>query len=423
TSFTYETPADLKKIGKNKEVSPNRKEEFDDIFEMNVIKFGKSVTFTQRIESADRKTISGYLEFMSCDAEKCLPPDDVEFSFTLPEPKAAPVPVPVTTPEPEPKPTPTPTPKPEPISDPGTVDNNSNTNAGTTVSPKPEPKPTPQPEPKPRPKPEPQVVEKPTPTPKPKEEPKKEEKVEDKVEEVVEEKIEEENGNSQILNPVKWLYDVKQNGDEYEVVFKAQMEDGWYTYSQYLESDDGPIRTSFVYQDKSGNFEMLGKNEESSKNKVEGHDKIFDMNVIKFKKEVTFTQKLKAKDASKPLVGYLEYMACDAEKCLPPDEVAFSINLKEKTNGFLAIMETPTGPVIDNDFINEGDRIIVTAGKGTPVEETFDVTLKNSKCDEGVVLNEAERSYWQTFIKGMLGGLIALFTPCVFPMIPLTVSF
>ncbi len=442
TSFEYESPANLKKVGKNKESSPNKKEGFDDIFEMNVIKFGKSATFIQRVEMADHTVpIKGYLEFMVCDAEKCLPPDEVDFEFKLPKPASTSGTASgVSPPKPAPAPKPTPAPKPAPITKPSTT--TTTTTTTTTVAP---PKPVPAPKPAPAPAPKPQVTPSPNtatatttppepttvaPKPTPKVDEKKEVEIakEDKEQQPIAalepDKKEESTTITQpenpkgILEPVKWAVSTKKISDnEFEVTYKAKMDEGWYTYSQYLESDDGPVKTSFNYEDESGNFELLGKNEEISEHKVEGHDDIFGMMVTKYKKEVSFVQKLKAEDPSIPLKGYLEFMTCDDEKCLPPAEVEFSLDLRNDTQDQILGDNAPTAPQDDTPETGW-----VTGGKGTPVEETFGTQYRDNDCT-GITAEKSNLSYIQTFIKGFIGGLIALLTPCVFPMIPLTVSY
>ncbi|MEL6863668.1 MAG: protein-disulfide reductase DsbD domain-containing protein, partial [Bacteroidota bacterium] len=132
---------------------------------------------------------------------------------------------------------------------------------------------------------------------------------------------------AQVLNPVKWNTTYNQvNDQEFDLVFTATIQDGWSIYSQYLESDDGPVRTSFEF-DKGGHYELVGKNEESG-NRKEGYDKLFDMNVIKFTKKATFTQRVKVSDLSKAISGYLEFMTCDDTRCLPPEAVDFEFSLE-----------------------------------------------------------------------------------------------
>ncbi|MEY3052553.1 MAG: hypothetical protein RLY31_2338 [Bacteroidota bacterium] len=126
-------------------------------------------------------------------------------------------------------------------------------------------------------------------------------------------------------NPVSWSFRAdKVTEGVYDVVFKATIRPGWYVYSQYLESDDGPIRTSFHFEDHPG-VRLEGKNQEVGK-KYEGFDELFGMNIVKFSGEPTFTQRVTAR-AGTVLSGYLEFMTCDEEKCLPPVSVDFSIGL------------------------------------------------------------------------------------------------
>lgn len=127
-------------------------------------------------------------------------------------------------------------------------------------------------------------------------------------------------------NPVKWSYEAKKVADgTYDLVFTANISDGWYVYSQYLESDDGPVRTTISY-DENPAVKLDGKNVEEG-HKYEGYDELFGMTIIKFNGTPTFTQRVKI---TKPttLSGHLEFMTCDNERCLPPSEVLFRFDLK-----------------------------------------------------------------------------------------------
>lgn len=135
---------------------------------------------------------------------------------------------------------------------------------------------------------------------------------------------------AQLKNPVKWTFDQKSLGnDEFELVFSAKIEEPWKVYSQYLESEDGPIPTSFNF-DNGAHFELSGKNVESD-NRVVTYDKVFEMNLAYFKKYASFKQKIKVKDYSKPVAGYLEFMTCNDEECLPPTAIDFSFSLSAPT--------------------------------------------------------------------------------------------
>ena len=128
------------------------------------------------------------------------------------------------------------------------------------------------------------------------------------------------------LNPVKWSYEAKKVADnEYDLVFTAHVTDGWYIYSQTLDSDMGPIPTSFAWGDDS-NIERIGKTTEDGL-KHEGYDEIFDMNVVKYSGHPTFTQRVKISQPANFSV-FVEYMTCDKNRCLPPTEIEAKFNLK-----------------------------------------------------------------------------------------------
>lgn len=127
-------------------------------------------------------------------------------------------------------------------------------------------------------------------------------------------------------SPVKWTFEPQKIGaGEYDLVFTAHIQDGWYVYSQYLESDDGPIRTAFSY-DANHYLQFVDKNREEGK-KYEGYDDLFGMNIIKFSGTPTFKQRVKI-TAPTTVSGSLEFMTCDNEKCLPPVDVRFQFTLE-----------------------------------------------------------------------------------------------
>ena len=126
-------------------------------------------------------------------------------------------------------------------------------------------------------------------------------------------------------SPVKWSFDAeKVNEQEYTIVFTATMDEGWYVYSQFL-GDDGPIPTSFTFE--GDGVQLIGKAEEKGSDRKEGFDEIFEMQLIKFGKEVKFTQKVKVAGANTSAKGFLTYMTCNNESCLPPTDVEFDIKL------------------------------------------------------------------------------------------------
>ncbi|BDS13954.1 protein-disulfide reductase DsbD N-terminal domain-containing protein [Aureispira anguillae] len=127
-------------------------------------------------------------------------------------------------------------------------------------------------------------------------------------------------------NTVSWAFESKKTGkNEYTLYLKATIKDGWYVYSQYLESDDGPVRTEIVLEDE-GTISLDGKAVEEGQ-QIKGYDNLFDMNIIKYKKHLTITQKIHTKGDEK-VKGYITFMTCNDEQCLPPTDVPFEIKLK-----------------------------------------------------------------------------------------------
>ncbi len=208
----------------------------------------------------------------------------------------------------------------------------------------------------------------------------------------------------QILEPVTWESEYKEIGnDEYELIFTATMEDGWNVYSQITEDDDKirPVPTK-IYYDSIQGAELIGESEEFGHRK-EGRDPNFEgVNVIKYLSDEPFVikQKVKVNDKSKPIIGAVEFMTCDDSKCLPPSFVDFAFTF----DGTVVKKKELEGELLDQ----RNDKII--ASLKDPVGDCGEIT-------------EISQNYFMTFIFGFLGGLLALLTPCVFPMIPLTVSF
>ena len=130
---------------------------------------------------------------------------------------------------------------------------------------------------------------------------------------------------AQILKPVKWSYASKRTGKDEGVIFiKANIETGWHIYSQFVKGD-GPLPTSFKFQ-PSADYELIG--EVSEPKAITRFEKAFGINVSYFEQSVIFQQKCKLKSAHPVVKGSLEYMTCNDQKCLPPDDVDFSITMK-----------------------------------------------------------------------------------------------
>lgn len=130
---------------------------------------------------------------------------------------------------------------------------------------------------------------------------------------------------AQIETPVKWSYAAKKLSPTEAVVFlRATIQDGWHIYSLNVK-DGGPIKTSFTFS-PSKEYGLIGKTSEPTA--ITKYEKAFSMDVSYFEKTVTFQQKIKLKSPNASVVkGKLEYMTCNDKKCLPPDDIDFSIPL------------------------------------------------------------------------------------------------
>lgn len=300
TSFNFDESTNYERQGKVAESNAITK--YDKVNEMELTFFEHEAIFRQKIKlnSASPFKITGYLEFMVCDDEKCLPPEMVDFSFNV---------------------------VPEAPADPG-----ASYEVATDVANK--------------------VV-------------------------VGEEAAPGEESAPAIYDPVDWTFTAEAIGEnEYRLLLTATIEKGWHLYSQHLPPDDGPIPTTFRFDEADG-LELTGETKELGEAITE-YDPNFMMELTYFARSATFEQTIKVDEGVKVVTGELEYMVCDDKMCLPPELVEFEIKLDNSTG-----------------TIEEGN----------------------------AADNLADKSILELFLLCFAGGLIALFTPCVFPMIPMTVSF
>ncbi len=191
--------------------------------------------------------------------------------------------------------------------------------------------------------------------------------------------------NAQIVNPTKWEFDSKQNGNEVDLIFTATIDKGWHLYDTYLP-DGGPIATSFVFED-STLFDFVG---EIIKNPqpVITFDQTFQMNVGYFSDTAVLTQKIKLKSTEPvEIKGHVLFMSCNDETCTPPEETQFSFKF------------------------NQGNTQHSVKSSENNVEPVAGLN------------NENGQTLWLFILISALAGFAAILTPCVFPMIPMTVSF
>ena len=188
--------------------------------------------------------------------------------------------------------------------------------------------------------------------------------------------------NAQVIEPIKWSFSHTQDGNEAELVFTATMDAGWHLYDTYLP-EGGPIPTEFIFDDPSL-FELVGDLQKSPE-PVEKFDQIFMLNLRFFSGEAVFKQKIRLhSDEAVKITGHVTFMGCDDEMCLPPNDADFSFQMTGKQVSGAA----PAGASASGS----------SGGSGA-------------------------QTLWLFILVSFLAGLAAILTPCVFPMIPMTVSF
>ncbi len=194
---------------------------------------------------------------------------------------------------------------------------------------------------------------------------------------------------AQIHDPVKWQTSVERISDtEYKLISRATIDPGWHLYAQDVP-EDGPLPTTFTYDDENGAFKIIGNTTEE-----EGHtvaDPVFEMDIKYFENTAVFEQQIEVLGDKNKLTAFVEFMVCDDSKCLPPTE---------ETLTFLI----PTGTTGQRDLQN------------SEAEEDLSSTPKKAS-------KTNKRGLFAIFFIAFISGFAALLTPCVFPLIPMTVSF
>ncbi|MEL6624603.1 MAG: protein-disulfide reductase DsbD domain-containing protein [Bacteroidota bacterium] len=358
TSFTFEETLGATLEGAVKEEGKIHKG-FDELFQTDVAYFEGDAIFKQKVKlTADEATFAGYLTFMVCDDEKCLPPKDIDFTFSLAKP----------------------------ATDKGQMDQ--------VDLPKENPK-VPQPK-------KPQDVQK------------------DDVKAEPEKKgIETPAFPGVSTNPlaqtdnspdipaaseerhVKWTPGfVKLENGNYQVIFDAEIEEGWKIYAPDME-EGGPIPTDFVYEAKG--LEIVSPVQADRSPKVMQDDEIFQMEVRTYEGKVKFFQEIKV-EGTPVLDLYIDYMACSKEVCIP-----YNANFNIDLSGQGRQME-PLAPTSQE------------VKEAASITEVFE-QIKADPISDCTTTADNTEDLWGVFLRGIIFGLFAILTPCVFPMIPLTVSF
>lgn len=214
-------------------------------------------------------------------------------------------------------------------------------------------------------------------------------------------------GNAQILNPVQWKTKVVQkSATEFELVMDAIIENEWHMYSQFTP-ENGPLPTVFDYKNAKGNFDLVGKTKESPYKKV--YNDIFEVDEYYFAKTAQFKQIIKVTNPKvKEVKVYVEYQVCK-EQCIQQD-ATFTFKLPE-----IKVEDVASTNTITTDT--------TTINSDTTVVETSVTDKLTKEVTTAAVVKTEEKGLWSIFFLAFFGGFAALLTPCVFPMIPMTVSF
>ena len=231
---------------------------------------------------------------------------------------------------------------------------------------------------------------------------------------------------AQMQDPVHFKTEWKSiSANEAEIIFSATIDPGWHVYSTDL-GDGGPTQAT-INIDKISGATLDGKLKPDS-NEIKKMDPIFEMEVKFFEKTAKFTQKVKLTGGKYSVSGYLEYGACNDENCLPPTSVDFTFSGEVPTQAKAADTkekEAPVEAVAKADTTVEAPAATDSTATETTLQGTTNywtpVISELSSYGEGT--NEESHSWIYIFFTGLIGGLLALFTPCVWPIIPMTVSF
>lgn len=205
--------------------------------------------------------------------------------------------------------------------------------------------------------------------------------------------------NNQMADPIKWEASVKKEKDSiYLILFTAKLEEEWHLYSMDV-GEGGPIPTTFTFAISEG-YELFGEMQEPNVPTI--YDEVFEMEIKYFKERAVFRQRVKVLDPSTVIEVEVEFMVCDDERCLPPDVAPFHIMIEKGS----AVKGYADADVSERDL-----------------EKTAALDIQIGGWEAFEPEEVKDNAYLSIFLLGFVGGLIALLTPCVFPMIPLTVSF
>ena len=221
--------------------------------------------------------------------------------------------------------------------------------------------------------------------------------------------------HAQLLEPVKWEFKTKLAGaNTAELQFVASIDRGWHLYSQHLP-EGGPMPTEFKFEKLNG-IQLVGVSTEPTAHEV--FDEMFQMKVKYFDNSVTFVQKIKlTSDKPTVITGTLSYQVCNDESCIPGDsEFSFTVP------GITSPTETSETKNEVSTATPQNNQTAAPELSSTPVNQTAKTEQLNPTANNDEFTGK-NRSLWWFFVQAFAWGLLAILTPCVFPMIPMTVSY
>ncbi len=224
-------------------------------------------------------------------------------------------------------------------------------------------------------------------------------------------------GFSQILNPVKWKTTTEKiTENEYYLISTVTIDKGWHLYAQEIPKG-GPIATSFTYKPNE-NYELIGNTTEEKG--ITEDDKVFKMQIKYFENRATFKQKIRLLQKDAKIDAFVQFMVCNDTRCLPPKSEDFTFYTSDKAKA----SSTEKKAEVANLSNEEASILLYGISENGIRQPVLDInTIATSTDNSAIKESNTNASLWNIFALGFLGGLLALLTPCVFPMIPLTVSF
>ena len=226
---------------------------------------------------------------------------------------------------------------------------------------------------------------------------------------------------AQMQDPVHFSVSQKQvSPTELEVIFKGKIDKGWHVYSTGLPAG-GPVSATLTTEKAEG-VKPVGKLTYRGK-ELKEYDKLFEMTLRYFVNSVTFVQKYKITGKTYKVKGFLEFGACNDENCMPPTQVEFSYSGNGPADAPEATEETAEAAVpADSAATAAAETVEADSAAAVAGGDLWKPAIKELQAFNGEE-NTGDRSWLYIFLMGFVGGFIALFTPCVWPIIPMTVSF